>query len=148
MPIHSLHQYLHIYKSYLSLVLFMTSLSVFIPPLWQHVLIFISILLIFKSTTWINPRLLRPFPPRNMQQDVYNTIFYIGWSAAVTAGLDTLHPNCIEIYLHLLNVQQLGAGVGGVYVLEPAFVGWTSLWVDAIRTLLRTIFVTTRTLPC
>ena len=42
----------------------MTSLSMFIPPLWQYAVIFISSLFIFTIPTWINPHRRQPFPPR------------------------------------------------------------------------------------
>ena len=47
---------------YVSFMQFMTILFVFIPPIWEWVVIFISILFVFTSLTYINPCRRRSFP--------------------------------------------------------------------------------------
>ena len=47
---------------YISFMLFMKIMSLFIPPLCQCVVIFISILFIFTSPTWIYPPHYQPCP--------------------------------------------------------------------------------------
>ena len=48
---------------YVSFMLFVTSLSMFIPSICQCVIIFISSLFIFMSPTWSNPFRRRPYTP-------------------------------------------------------------------------------------
>ena len=126
---------------YISFMLFMTGMSLFIPPLCQCVVIFISTLFIFTIPTCINP------PPTtslsqlgNVWWDGDDALWPIGWSDSVTADINTTHPDWMDISFHLLTEKYLGAGGGGVYVLDPFVIGSTNVWVPPRKPLLRTIF--------
>ena len=82
----------------------------------------------------------------NVWQNGDNEIFPIGCSTTITAGLDTVHPNCKALYIHQITVQQLGSGGVGPYVLDIFFIGWPSFWVAARMTLIRIIFAKPRPL--
>ena len=54
----------------------------------------------------------------NVRWDGDDMILHIGWSAAVAAGLDTVHPNWMDLSYQHLTSQQIGAEVGGLYMLD------------------------------
>ena len=43
-------------------------------------------------------------------------ILPIVWSVAVAAGLDTVHPDWMDISFRRLTIKHLGAGEGGAYM--------------------------------
>ena len=73
-----------------------------------------------------------------------NTLCPIGWSVALAAGFDTVHPHWMALSFHRPTVKKIGPGQGGSYVwdyvLDPFVIGWPSLWMAKIRPLLRIIF--------
>ena len=120
---------------YVYFVPFMINLPVFIPLLWQWVVIFISSLFIFTSPTWSNPRCLRPCTPykhrtiwkwRVFPYCLVRRCYHRPWNCP---------PRVDGFSFHRLTVKFLGSGVRGGYVwsymLEPFVVNWEILWEAA-----------------
>ena len=110
MAIQSFHQYLHFYHyifpSCYLLQVYMCSNHPY-GSVWLSLFQFNEYLKLQPGAITAASGL---FQLRNLRQDGDSTLFRIGWFAAVCAGLDTVHPNWMDIYFHCLTVHQFGAG--------------------------------------
>ena len=116
MPIHSFQHYLDSYR-FMSPLCY--SLQVYMCPYDHYGCGWLSLFQFYsleKYQPGSIPAAAGLIHLGNEGRDGDNTPCLIIWSAAVSAGLDTVHSNWMALYFRRLTVNQIYTGGGGAYV--------------------------------